>query len=78
MFFILKQPPLPKPRLEDSKEIRVAHKKREEDDEQCRGHILNLLSDHLYDLFCSIKSPRDIWYVLEEKYMTEKRGRNHF
>jgi hypothetical protein len=34
---------------------------------------LNTLSDQLYDLFTSIKSPREIWEALEFKYKTEKQ-----
>jgi hypothetical protein len=44
----------------------------------CRGHILNTLSDRLYDLFTSIKSPREIWEALEFKYKTEKQGTDKF
>ena len=37
-----------------------------------RGHILNTLLDHLYDLYTSMKSPKEIWNALEAKYKTEK------
>jgi hypothetical protein len=41
-------------------------------------HILNTLSDRLYDLFTSIKSPREIWDALEFKYKTEKQSTDKF
>jgi hypothetical protein len=44
----------------------------------CGGHILNALSDRLYDIFTSIKSPRKIWKALEFKYKTEKQGMDKF
>jgi hypothetical protein len=44
----------------------------------CRGHILNTLSDRLYDLFTSIKSPREIWESLEFKCKIEKQGTDKF
>ena len=44
----------------------------------CRGHILNTLSDCLYDLYTSMKSPKEIWNTLEAKYKTEKVGMDKF
>ena len=43
-----------------------------------RGYILNALSDHLYDLYTSMKSPKEIWNALQTKYKTEKVGMNEF
>ena len=57
---------------EDTNEIKAQRKKREEDELICRGHILNTLSDHLYDLYTSMKSPKEIWNASEAKYKTEK------
>ena len=39
---------------EDTDEIKAQRKKREEDELICRGHILNTLSDCLYDLYTSM------------------------
>ena len=36
-------------------------KKRDEDTFACRGHILNTLSDKLYDLYISIQLLLEIW-----------------
>ena len=63
---------------EDIDEIKAQRKKRKEDELICRGHILNTLSDHLYDLYTSMKSPKEIWNALEAKYKTEKIGTNKF
>lgn len=38
----------------DTKLIKAASKKYEDDEVCCRGHILNALLDHIYDLFGSI------------------------
>ena len=59
---------------EDTDEIKTQRKKWEEDELICRGHILNTLSDHLYDLYTSMKSLKEIWNALEAKY---KIGRAH-
>ena len=61
---------------EDTDEIKVQRKKQEEDELIC--NILNTLSDCLYDLYTSMKSPKDIWNALEAKYKTEKIGTNKF
>ena len=51
---------------------RAQRKKWEEDELICRWHILNTRSDRLYDLYTSMKSPKEIWNALEAKYKTEK------
>ena len=63
---------------DDSDQVKADRVKREEDELLCRGHILNILSDRLYDLFASIKSPREIWNALEFQYNTEKQGADKF
>ncbi|XP_072077921.1 uncharacterized protein [Arachis hypogaea] len=59
---------------EEKEKIVQLKKKRDEDTFACRGHILNTLSDRLYDLYMSIQSPLEIWKSLEEKYNTEQQG----
>ena len=44
----------------------------------CRGHILNTLSNRLYDLYTSMNSPKEIWNTLEAKFKTKKVGMNKF
>ena len=70
--------PFPLANDEDIDEIKAQRKKWEEDGLICRGQILNTLSDHLYDLYTSMKSPKEIWNTLEAKYKTEKIGTNKF
>jgi hypothetical protein len=65
---------LPKPTDEDTDQVKGERKKREEDKVVCRGYILNTLFDRLYDLFTSMKSPKEIWEALEFKYKIEKKG----
>lgn len=74
----LNLPKLPEPELDEDTQRKVECKKREEDEVVCREHILNTLSDRLYDLFTSIKSPREIWEALEFKYKTEKQSTDKF
>ncbi|XP_041025512.1 uncharacterized protein LOC121265917 [Juglans microcarpa x Juglans regia] len=74
IFYVLDPNPKPisNPTPENIESITAERKKREEDELVCRGHILNTFSDHLYDLFTTIKSPKEIYNALEEKYKTEK------
>ena len=44
----------------------------------CQGHILNTLSGSLYDLYNTMKSPKEIWNALEYKYKAEKEGIDKF
>ncbi|KAG2696582.1 hypothetical protein I3760_07G064200 [Carya illinoinensis] len=53
-------PILPKPKFDNNDQIKVERKKREEDEVVCKGHVLNTFSYRLYDLFTSIKSPKEI------------------
>ena len=80
LFYVLDQNLIPFPTVsdEDTNEIKTQIKKRDEDELICRGHILNTLSNRLYDLYTSMKSSREIWNALEAKYKTETIGSNKF
>ena len=45
---------------DETENVKKEHTKRQEDELLCGGHILNTLSDCLYDLFTSVQSPREI------------------
>ncbi|CAM8934161.1 unnamed protein product [Rhodiola kirilowii] len=45
--------------------------KWENDDYICRGHILNGMSDPLFDLYQNVESAKELWDALEAKYMQE-------
>uniref|UniRef100_A0A2N9IZW8 Reverse transcriptase Ty1/copia-type domain-containing protein n=1 Tax=Fagus sylvatica TaxID=28930 RepID=A0A2N9IZW8_FAGSY len=70
--------PIPDSTLEDTEQLKQQRIKREEDELVCRGHILNTLSDRLYDLYTTMTSPKEIWKALETKYKTEKQGTDKF
>ena len=69
---------LPEPTDNDSDQHKAECKKRKEDEVVCMGHILNILSDCLYDLFTSMKSPKEIWEALEFKYKLKNKVRINF
>ncbi|GKB45839.1 zinc finger, CCHC-type containing protein [Tanacetum coccineum] len=45
--------------------------KWENDDYICRGHILNGISDVLFDVYQNVGSAKELWDQLESKYMTK-------
>ncbi len=71
-------PKLPEPTDRDIDQVKAERNKHEEDEVVRKGHILNTLSNRLYDLFTSMKSPNEIWEALEFKYKTEKQGVDKF
>ena len=67
-------PQIPISSTDEIENVKKERTKRQENEFLCRGHILNTLSDRLYDLFTSMQSPREIWNALEFKYNTKKQG----
>ncbi|GJX34498.1 zinc finger, CCHC-type containing protein [Tanacetum coccineum] len=45
--------------------------KFENDDFICRGHILNAMSDSLFDVYQNYSMAKELWNALEERYFTE-------
>ncbi|GKC84179.1 zinc finger, CCHC-type containing protein [Tanacetum coccineum] len=70
--------PMPK-LLEDAtvEAIRI-RAKWENDDYICRGHILNGMSDSLFDVYTNVESAKELWDSLESKYMAEDSSSKKF
>ncbi|CAM8934464.1 unnamed protein product [Rhodiola kirilowii] len=45
--------------------------KWENDDYITRGHIINGMSDPLFDLYQNVESAKELWDLLESKYMVD-------
>lgn len=71
-------PPLPPPTATDTDNVKKERAKRTEHTLLCRGHILNALSDRLYDFYKEMKTPLEIWDALENKYKVQEEGTNKF
>ncbi|GJU82138.1 zinc finger, CCHC-type containing protein [Tanacetum coccineum] len=52
--------------------------KWENDDYICRGHILNGMSDSLFDIYQNAESAKTLWESLESKYMAEDASATKF
>ncbi|XP_077252456.1 uncharacterized protein LOC143891830 [Tasmannia lanceolata] len=55
-----------------------ARMKWEQDDYICKWHILNAMSDSLFDIYQSMGSASEIWTALEIKYMAEDASSKKF
>ncbi|KAK3042677.1 hypothetical protein RJ639_000929 [Escallonia herrerae] len=78
--YILNCKPLSEPGDNASENEKKEWQWRNDDEVMCRGHILNALSDRLYNFYKSFDSAKEIWKALEYKYKnreeeeeTEKR-----
>ncbi|GKC80970.1 zinc finger, CCHC-type containing protein [Tanacetum coccineum] len=52
--------------------------KWENDDYICRGHILNGMSDSLFDVYTNVNLAKELWDSLESKYMAEDSSSKKF
>lgn len=48
--------------------------KYEKDNKTVHGHLLNNVSNSLFDLFVNRRSTREIWEALEKKYGSDDAG----
>ena len=59
-------------------EIDEAKRKFEKDNRTARGHLLNHMSNSLFDLFVNKKSAKIIWETLEKKYGADDAGKKKY
>ncbi|KAL0350118.1 UNVERIFIED_CONTAM: hypothetical protein Sradi_4161000 [Sesamum radiatum] len=52
--------------------------KYEKDNKTVRGHLLNYMTNTLFDLFVNHKSARTIWNTLESRYGGDDAGRKKY
>nr|GEY54406.1 zinc finger, CCHC-type [Tanacetum cinerariifolium] len=52
--------------------------KWENDDYICRGHILNGMSDSLFDVYTNVESAKELWDSLKSKYMAADSSSKKF
>ncbi|GAU31358.1 hypothetical protein TSUD_19030 [Trifolium subterraneum] len=70
----------PIPELEEDETVENLRRrsKWENDDYICRGHILNGMSDPLFDIYQNVESAKELWDCLEAKYMAEDSSSKKF
>ncbi|GAU45869.1 hypothetical protein TSUD_187020 [Trifolium subterraneum] len=70
----------PIPELEEDETVENLRRrsKWENDDYICRGHILNGMSDPLFDIYQNVESAKELWDCLEAKYMADDSSSKKF
>ncbi|GJT38896.1 ty1-copia retrotransposon protein [Tanacetum coccineum] len=67
------------PRIRSSQnEIVEVKRKFEKDNRTARGHLLNHMSNFLFDLFINQKSAKVIWETLKKKYGADDAGKKKY
>ncbi|XP_077248478.1 uncharacterized protein LOC143888070 [Tasmannia lanceolata] len=70
----------PKPEIVEDGTTAQARKRRmwDQDDYLCKGHILNAMTDELFDIYNNMESAGALWTALETKYLFENTGAKKF
>nr|GFC46749.1 zinc finger, CCHC-type [Tanacetum cinerariifolium] len=70
----------PSPEWSENENLETTRKrmKWENDDYICHGHILNGMSDSLFDIYQNIGSAKELWESLESKYMAKDASSKKF
>ncbi|GKC44084.1 hypothetical protein Tco_1061806 [Tanacetum coccineum] len=63
---------------DDTMEAIRRRSKWENDDYICRGHILNGMSDSLFDIYQNVESAKELWDSLKSKYMADDASSKKF
>ncbi|KAI3679326.1 hypothetical protein L2E82_51458 [Cichorium intybus] len=70
--------PMPEVVEDEPLEATRRRSKWENYDYICRGHILNGMSDSLFDVYQNVESAKELWDSLESKYMAEDASSKKF
>ncbi|XP_039141238.1 uncharacterized protein LOC120278531 [Dioscorea cayenensis subsp. rotundata] len=71
--------PITTPPIVQTKQVDEESKKKyEKDNKTVRGHLLNHMSNPLFDLFVTQKSAKEIWNLLEKKYGADDAGKRKY
>ncbi|GJR92959.1 zinc finger, CCHC-type containing protein [Tanacetum coccineum] len=70
----------PRPEFVEEETLEQTRKrcKWDNDDYICRGHILNGMSDALFDVYQNVELAKELWDQLEAKYMAEDTSSKKF
>jgi hypothetical protein len=70
--------PMPEVVEDETIEVSRRRNKWENDDYICRGHVVNGMSDSLFDIYQNVESAKELWDSLESKYMAEDASSKKF
>ncbi|KAK3010324.1 hypothetical protein RJ639_011732 [Escallonia herrerae] len=80
VYYVIVNPRPPEPGENEEESVAKTRKRLrwDQDDEICRGHILNGMSNTLFDACHTIKTAKELWNQLERRYITEDATSKRF
>ncbi|KAK3028758.1 hypothetical protein RJ639_037979 [Escallonia herrerae] len=73
VYYVIVNPGPPEPSENEEESVAKTRERLrwDQDDEICRGHILNGMSNTLFDSYHTVKTAKELWNQLERRYITE-------
>ncbi|KAK3036301.1 hypothetical protein RJ639_031273 [Escallonia herrerae] len=80
VYYVIVNPRPLKPGENEEKSVAKSRERLrwDQDDEICRGHILNGMSNTLFDAYHTVKTAKELWNQLERRYITEDATSKRF
>ncbi|KAK3016456.1 hypothetical protein RJ639_007811 [Escallonia herrerae] len=80
VYYVIVNPRPPKPGEHEEESVTKTRERLrwDQDDEICRGHILNGMSNTLFDAYHTVKTAKELWNQLERCYITEDATSKRF
>ncbi|KAK3036533.1 hypothetical protein RJ639_030974 [Escallonia herrerae] len=80
VYYVIVNPRPPEPGENEEESIAKTRERLrwDQDDEICRGHILNGMSNTLFDAYHTVKTAKELWNQLERRYITEDATSKRF
>ena len=70
--------PMPKFAKHETLESTTRRSKWDNNDYIWHGHILNCMSDSLFDIYLNVETAKELWDSIETKYMIEDASNKKF
>ncbi|KAK3043165.1 hypothetical protein RJ639_001598 [Escallonia herrerae] len=80
VYYVIINPTPPEPGGNEEESVAKTRERLrwDQDDEICRGHIMNGMSNTLFDAYHTVKTAKEIWNQLERRYITEDATSKRF
>ncbi|KAK3004884.1 hypothetical protein RJ639_018303 [Escallonia herrerae] len=80
VYYVIVNPRPPEPGENEEESVAKTRERLrwDQDDEICRGHILNGMSNTQFDAYHTVKTAKELWNQLERRYITEDATSKRF
>ncbi|KAK2997702.1 hypothetical protein RJ639_025674 [Escallonia herrerae] len=80
VYYVIVNPRPPEPGENEEESVTKTRERLrwDQDDEICLGHILNGMSNTLFDAYHTVKTAKELWNQLERRYITEDATSKRF